>query len=329
MKFSVASHSADILTDFDSGKSLILVPMMPRLDPCRNSSEAVTERKRYQELGIPAEWWQRFFLPNAPKWIAPDEYFWTPDGYFTVFADMRPELLATIRAATGGSFYDLPLERQCELLKIPYLRVTRRSLAVEETKWERAGKKAGIPIEEFALNSFKSQGWEGERYEGKAIGILIAIVGDLVGRRGIKYFPGEWEPNSLPIVRERLSSAELDALSNATNTLSTAFVQSYCRSAHPNPLFQGRIFCADEEIVETACEISTRFATTAIQSICHRVMLGFGGRGWPDLTLYREGELRFVEVKQKRDKFTHRQPYWVRNFALPLGLNVEVLHVYN
>jgi hypothetical protein len=60
---------------------------------------------------------------------------------------------------------------------------------------------------------------------------------------------------------------------------------------------------------------------------CERWMLGFGGMGWPDLTLHRQGELRLVEVKKKGDKFTHRQPYWIRNIAMPLGWSVEVLHV--
>jgi hypothetical protein len=74
----------------------------------------------------------------------------------------------------------------------------------------------------------------------------------------------------------------------------------------------------------TVCEgLSKR----ALAQIINLDVLGHMGMGWPDLTLQKDTALMFVEVKQSQDKFTHRQAYWIRNYAIPLGLDFTVLHV--
>ena len=51
-------------------------------------------------------------------------------------------------------------------------------------------------------------------------------------------------------------------------------------------------------------------------------------RGWPDITMWRNGELRFVEVKTPGDKFRDSQIKIVNEFAIPLKLKFVLAVVY-
>ncbi|MGH7801215.1 MAG: hypothetical protein ACREOW_11425 [Thermodesulfobacteriota bacterium] len=104
---------------------------VPRITPCRDDTEGFEDRERYEALGLPSEWIDivnsRF--GRGLRWIAPDEYFWTPDGFFTVIEGVTSSMLQQIRAKTGGSFYALSLVDQCKLLGVRYERITAASLA--------------------------------------------------------------------------------------------------------------------------------------------------------------------------------------------------------
>lgn len=49
--------------------------------------------------------------------------------------------------------------------------------------------------------------------------------------------------------------------------------------------------------------------------------------GWPDLTIWRDGQLRFVEVKAPGDKLTSTQKNIAKHFALPLNLDFWMVDV--
>jgi hypothetical protein len=51
-------------------------------------------------------------------------------------------------------------------------------------------------------------------------------------------------------------------------------------------------------------------------------------RGWPDITMWKGSELRFVEVKAPGDKLQQSQKTIVNEFAKPLGLNFSLGGVY-
>ncbi|MGH8497256.1 MAG: VRR-NUC domain-containing protein [Methylococcales bacterium] len=44
-------------------------------------------------------------------------------------------------------------------------------------------------------------------------------------------------------------------------------------------------------------------------------------RGWPDITMWKNGELRFVEVKAPGDKVRDSQKKIITEFSKPLGLS--------
>jgi hypothetical protein len=50
-------------------------------------------------------------------------------------------------------------------------------------------------------------------------------------------------------------------------------------------------------------------------------------RGWPDITMWKNGELRFIEVKSPGDRLYESQRVIVNEFAKPLGLNFSLAGV--
>lgn len=50
-------------------------------------------------------------------------------------------------------------------------------------------------------------------------------------------------------------------------------------------------------------------------------------RGWPDITMWKEGQLRFVEVKAPGDSLGKSQRVIAASFAGPLGLNFSLVDV--
>lgn len=50
-------------------------------------------------------------------------------------------------------------------------------------------------------------------------------------------------------------------------------------------------------------------------------------RGWPDITMWKNGELRFVEVKAPGDKLHESQRTIIGTFAKPLGLKFSLVGV--
>ena len=49
--------------------------------------------------------------------------------------------------------------------------------------------------------------------------------------------------------------------------------------------------------------------------------------GWPDLTLWREGEVRFVEVKAPGDSMHAKQARLISTLLVPLGFRVGLAEV--
>ena len=298
---------------------------IPRITPCRDDTEGFEDRERYEVLGLPSEWIKIINSRSGRKWIAPDEYFWTPDEFFTVFPDVTPSMLQQIRAKTGGSFYALSLEDQCKLLGVRYERVTAASLAAGVVPLDNVGHRGGMAIEEFVFKCLGAQGWRGTWCEGAPFVPIIYLVERLVKRKGIKFFPYEWDISGIHFVREGLSHEETQilwtAISEVTDGILEDFYKEY-QSSFP-PSGATRSLSLDQLL-----DIWHVFGQDEIYRICARAMLGFYKiGGWPDLTLHHDGKIRFVEVKKGSDKFTHTQSYWVRNFALPLDWDVVVLNV--
>ena len=126
-------------------------------------------------------------------------------------------------------------------------------------------------------------------------------------------------------MREGLSDKETHilwtAISEVTNGLLEDFYKEWQSLLYPTHTIRS-------EYIDQLLDIWHVFGQDEIYRICARAMLGFyKDGGWPDLTLHRDGKIRFVEVKKGRDRFRHTQSYWVRNFGRLLDWDVVVLNV--
>jgi hypothetical protein len=316
----------------------------PKLTPCRDENEGAKDRLRYVELGLPEQWIEQR-LNSKGSWIAPDEYFWTPDPYFEVMESMSPQLLQQIRAATGGSFHDLKLIEQCELLGLTYARYDPALMVAE---YPELTKLLNGKVEAFALHYFNEIGWQGDCLEGSAFHFISQLIIKLCQKEGL-YCHGTWyaerhvkENYSCAFLengfcqRNEVSKNELAALTQLIATIGEDMLEGiyseWCLDHRAALVNRGvslpRVANSSTFSFETLLLTWRGFGFNNWVELCRLQLLGYGGKGgWPDLTLWKDGQLRFVEVKQASDKFTERQPSWVRNFARPMGLNVEVMHI--
>lgn len=302
----------------------------PYLGPCRDSRSGVFDQSRYEELQLPEPWTAACLAKG--KWIAPDEYFWTPDSFFEVGDSVTPQLLREIRSKTLGCFYDLSLAEQCALLGVKYRRMHPAEM-VEVCA--NPPLDAADRVEKFSFDFFTNQGWTGDSYEGATIHLLLFILRRNLEAQGVKLhnywygglsktiYPGgiykreRIEPHETEIIEWEVDFVKGKAGRNAAYELWRLHYQSFpMRHLSPEKFLR--------EHFQAVCE---GLSQPVLNNITTLMVMGYLGAGWPDLTLQREKALNFVEVKQGADKFTHRQAYWIRNFAVPLALDFTVLHV--
>lgn len=291
----------------------------------------------YQEawgrLDVPAEW-------DAP-WQNPQEMYWTPDRDWLKIKTVSPELLEIIRSKTNGCFHNHNLQTQCDILEVPY-----RTLSVEDLL-SADGNISPPPqmgIETIALRHFHLEGWIGERFEGSTIKLMLLFLEenakDTVSRNfGVvktrKNSRGQTVRSVTRTIEDLMNiKAELDA--NQDSLIANSFAEyfpakladiyKWWEARHQNlPLPKGATPDLFKE--EDFIALSNAIGREKMWEHVKLSQSGFGGSGWPDLTLAKNGQVKFVEVKLNSDKFTWWQPYWIRNVARQLGLDVSVLHV--
>jgi hypothetical protein len=304
----------------------------PYLGPCRDVHHGVKDRQRYEELELPTAWTTARLQSPGP-WIGPDEYFWTPDSFFEAMPSVTPELLSEIRAKTFGCFYHLGLAEQCDLLGMRY---QKRHPADMDQASTNPPLKASDPVEKFSFDFFNNQGWTGDLDEGASIHLLLHTLRKRLEASGIRlhnmwyrsldkslYPGGIYQRDCIDAHESALIDHEVSSVLKQPNLV--AAYELWCRDPRDFPLARKVnpvTFPLDHFL--SVCEGLTQ---PVLSSMVDLVVLGYLGMGWPDLTLQKHGELAFVEVKQGQDKFTHRQAYWIRNFAVPLALDFTTLHV--
>lgn len=288
----------------------------PRLAPCLSDSNGYENFARYRALRLPERWTARCQASRG-WWIAPDEYFWTPDKFFMAMPDMSAGLLQEIRSVTGGSFYDLPLSEQCSLLGASYS-------ALDST--ESAPKQA--TVEDSVLHRLRGDGWDGERGEGAAFNLAAWSVRRLMEKAGATYWPLRWLSQQ-PAQERTLESTEVAALRAVVTKLRDDDIAATFSLWKRAPQMIGLSTAANKfgVALDQVLKVWHAMGSKRLIDLCTLEMRGFGTVGWPDLTLHKAGSLRLIEVKSKKDSFTRGQAYWFRNIARPLKWDVEVLHV--
>lgn len=299
-------------------------------------------REAWKELGAPKEWIAR----NSH--VDPDDVYWQHDKHFhfsvnikhgrTSLAEARAEksykqafgsILQAVRDVVGGpSFHTLNLEKQCLALQIPYIKKTPVEMVDEfpDLKAYALGE-----VEDFALNYYKMQGWRGVARESSAIGTFTSQVAKYCQDRDVYYcgYTKAIVMRGTPIEPRKLGDREKSLIREAVAYCLSDLPRTYkiANESSIDPFskntFGGYIELKLEDFIAT-CHA---YGEELLNQHCIAQMHIHVSAGHPDLTIYKDGKLAFVEVKQGGDKFTPRQPYWIKDFGKKLNYDISVLHI--
>ncbi|MCA3027610.1 MAG: VRR-NUC domain-containing protein [Rhodocyclaceae bacterium] len=300
------------------------------LEPCRDATEGWEDSSRYQPQLFPSKWSKRAIGAYG---IVPTEYFWHPDGEIPFSELLSAKELAQVRTLTGGSFHALSLPEQCGVLGIPLQVMDPTSMMRE---FPRLKEFLDRPIERFVLEYYLLKGWRGDWTEGASFRFIAMEVLKLAKQRGVRYHM-QWPDHeddhleydeivkSLP--KNNLAPSDSKIVAEVLAEMTPAFWQRKfhtCTSQNFSADFEKR-----KVTIEAVTAAWNLLGTRTWQTLSERAILGYAtvAHGWPDLFLYKGNQFRFVEVKQTRDAFTLRQPYWLRNTGKPMGFSVSVVQI--
>ncbi|MFM9901535.1 MAG: VRR-NUC domain-containing protein [Polaromonas sp.] len=197
-------------------------------------------------------------------------------------------------------------------------------------------------VEQAVLDGFSVDGWRGFSGEG---GLILNLIKSM----------------SFKVVAPRHRATYIEALyaqnvAFAEDRYEKAFLLETLASSDEATIIKNFDFMASSHVVTEGYGGSSSINKTSMldffpgleqwmfvglfraagTQLIHRIASKFSEdpyeyrRGWPDITMWRDEELRFVEVKAPRDKIQASQKKVIEEFAIPLGLDfwlAEVIEV--
>jgi len=275
----------------------------------------------WEQLGAPQE------VVTRMCHLDPASVYWTEDKHWLTHEKFTPEFLQLVRDLTGGpSFHNFGIKKQCALLGVPYIAKTPREMADEVPDLIEF---ASSRVEDFALHYYKYHGWQGEPHEGLSVNFFTnqvqqyCIARDVYTHGYSRSIVMRSSPNVPREIGERELSLVRQAVHYCYTNLEQTFKEASARSVSFITKKQAYIPLTLEQFI-TMCHV---IGKELFYKMCAFYMNRFVFPSLPDLTIYKDGELAFIEVKQKNDRFTSRQPHWIKDAAQPMGLKVSVLHI--
>lgn len=280
-------------------------------------------REAWEKLGAPQEWITNFSHLN------PDDMYWHPDSTWLSTKGVTPRLLQSIRAITGGSFFDLSFSDQCLKLNILYIKKTPKEMVDE---FPNLALYALNKVEIFALNYYKMQGWQGEASEGASIKFFSAQVQKYCEDRNVFCcgYTKDIVYRRTPIAPRKIGDREISLIRIAVNYCLSDLSRTYTLSLkHYLSIFSKlrpsiNVPITLDEFINTCHAYGEEFLVSYSIAVMNRFM---SHAGHPDLTIYKDDELALVEVKQDKDRFTRLQPLWIKDIGSELMYKITVLHI--
>jgi len=254
------------------------------------------------------------------------------DWELSKITGIGPVAIKKIRRAFGNSVYNSSIKRQSDLLGIP---ITTIEMMRSPLGWMLGHSHDPIiRPEEAALQYFIMQGWRGMSGEGFLVRTILDagffhlvkdISVEMNSRNQItsseNFFVtisfGEDESSFYSIAWHHLIKEQTDEVINAISNideiqLRNNFRQMKFREARPE----------EADIVSVWKGLTRKqWAGIADGQFKNDTYVG-----WPDLTLYRDGCLSFVEVKTT-DCLSKNQIHTYLSLAKPLGLDFRIVQL--
>ncbi len=191
----------------------------------------------------------------------------------------------------------------------------------EPKQWRHTAGGPWKDIERAALDAYRAQGWNGVAGEG---GCILSVLKCMTWVR----VPDEWRSAFLEswyLRAERFPYVEL-----VTTTRERV-------AANFDRIATGRTVAGDEPAPWWYRDV-TKDAVVAVHEILRNEgMLAFAEifardpyayrAGWPDLTLWRNGELHLKEIKAPGDRLHTSQKRLAKDVLGPLGIRADIVDV--
>lgn len=195
----------------------------------------------------------------------------------------------------------------------------------EARSWRFDDRQGWTSVEKAALSFYQAQGWSGAASEGGLILTLIKAASfDRLQPRHADTFVEALYAQNVAFVQDRFDPAELVAtIRRSTATQVMANWKVISATAGHTPAYYPDVTGEDVSGLfdvlgpERLAEIASVFATAPYDLRA----------GWPDLTLWKRGAVRFVEVKAPSDSFHATQARLISRVLLPLGFSIALAEV--
>ena len=191
--------------------------------------------------------------------------------------------------------------------------------------WRHGANGLWTTVETGALEHYRSIGWDGAASEGGLILTLIKAASfEVLDARNSDTFVEALYAQNVAFDQDRFAPERLIAtVSNATRRQIERNWKVIAASAGNSPAYYPNVrehhvtSLFDALGPDRLAEIATVFATAPYDLRA----------GWPDLTLWQNGKVKFVEVKGPSDSFHASQARLISKLLLPLGLEVGLAEV--
>ena len=214
-------------------------------------------------------------------------------------------------------------EQQAERLGIGHEQVFLETDGAK--RWRYVGAGPFLTVEEATLDHFRAEGWSGAASEGGLILTLIkaSSFGRLHARNADTFVEALYAQN-VAFDEDRFESARMiETIRRATREQVLANWKTISATAGTTPAFYPRVNWDHVDGLfsalgtERLAQIATIFATAPYDLRA----------GWPDLTLWRGQDVRFVEVKSPTDRMHVSQARLISTILVPLGFDVTLAEV--
>ncbi len=195
----------------------------------------------------------------------------------------------------------------------------------EGKDWRHGSNDLWTTVEIGALEHYRSIGWDGAASEGGLILTLIKSASfEALDARNADTFVEALYAQNVAFDQDRFAPERLIAtVSNATRCQIERNWEVIAASAGNSPAYYPNVRehhvtgLFDALGPGRLAEIAAVFATTPYDLRA----------GWPDLTLWQDGKVKFVEVKGPSDSFHASQARLITKLLLPLGFEVGLAEV--
>nr|MBC8391926.1 hypothetical protein [Deltaproteobacteria bacterium] len=214
-----------------------------------------------------------------------------------------------IRQQYGPPLIGWPVDEQCRFLGIPYQKHKAKwdTYGFDRFNWYCEHKKDWVYPEDFVLNRYIADGWQGVNCEGRFIHTILKLLtqNELSGYWTSDYFylteAAHYSDDNLKHHQKRLQESIPNFQASTEKDLIERF--EHCKNPQPESDEYGRPMPCFHHATDWSTDLIVgayrALGKEVLFEILRQLIVGGEKRryGWPDLTIVKNGQIKFIEVK--------------------------------